>query len=342
MTRARQRTAKYLLDLQDLLRDKSMLLIVLQDNPDPDALGAAAALRKIANTGGLQCSITCGGTVGRAENRALIRYLDLNLRPLRDIDFKRFDLVALVDTQPGTGNNSLPAGVRAHIVFDHHPARPETRLAEFHDVRSRYGATCTLLTEYLQEAGIEPDAPLATALLYGIRSDTQDLGRKSTHADMAAYEYLYPKANRRMLGNIQRGQVPTDYFRLLFIALDRARLCGTSIHCDLGAVDNPDMIAEVADLLLRHEEAAWSLVWGYHDTRVLLSVRTSAPAGEADAVAKRIVSGKGTGGGHHSMAGGQIPLPDATAATRRHLASLIRKRYFAATGNDGTAQRALI
>jgi len=337
------RTARKLADLRALLAGKATMVIVLQDDPDPDALGSAAALRKLANTlAGVSCSLACGGTVGRAENRALARYLDLNLRPLAQLDLAPFDLVAMVDTQPGHGNQSLPANLVPHVVLDHHPCHRETRAAAFRDVRRRYGATSTILHEYLREAGIVPEAPLATALLYGIRSDTQDLGREATRADVDAYETLYPLANKRMLGTIQRGEVPSAYFRLLAAAIERARLCGRSMYCELGDVDNADMIAEVADLLLRHEDADWSLCWGYHEGRALLSVRTIAGAPDAASVVRRLVSRRGTGGGHQTMAGGQVTLRDDSAAARRRLDRLIRQRFLRVTGAETALCRRLL
>jgi len=340
---AANQTARKLAQLEKLLAGSSSMLVVLQDNPDPDALAAAVALRKVANArASVACSLTCGGVVGRAENRALVHYLELNLRPVAEVRAERFGAVALVDTQPGTGNNSLVPDARVDIVIDHHPRRRQTRGVPFTDIRSRYGATSTILYEYLVAAGITPETALATGLLYGIRSDTQDLGRETTQADVRAYEALYPLANKRALAAIQRGQVPTEYFRMLARALASARLCGTCIFCELGDVDNPDMIGEVADLMLRHELARWSLCWGFHDGAILLSVRTSAPDGHADSVMRRIVSRKGTGGGHRSMAGGQIPLAGASAAQRSRLDGLIRRRFLKATGNASASSQKLV
>lgn len=337
------KSAKKLDDLRALMRGQSTMVIGMQDNPDPDALASAAALRKLANTlENIQCSLACGGAVGRAENRAMVRYLDLNLRPITELDHNRFGLIALVDTQPGTGNNSLREGVLPDIVIDHHSIRNETRSVKFTDVRSRYGATATILCEYLQAADIVPEAPLATALLYGIRSDTQDLGRETTQADIDAYEMLYPLANKRMLGAIQRGQVPTDYFQVLAASLKNARLCGSCIYSDLGLVGTPDMIAEVADLLLRHERANCSLCWGVHDKQLLLSIRSSSPDLHADEIARKIVSRKGTGGGHRSMAAGQIPLRDSTTMLAKSMNEMIQKRFLDATGNDTAPCEALV
>ena len=181
--KAAEKTGSKLQKLTELFTGKAYLLVVMQDTPDPDSLAAAVALRRLAKSlANLQCSLAYGGTVGRGENRALVKYLGLNLRPCDEIDYEKYDLVAMVDTQPGTGNNSLPETVTPNIVIDHHPIRRQTRTAAFTDVRSGYGAASTILVEYLIEAGITPDTPLATALLYGIRSDTQDLGREASRS----------------------------------------------------------------------------------------------------------------------------------------------------------------
>lgn len=334
-------TQKKLAELRPMLAKASTMAIVLQDSPDPDALGAAVGLRQLAHDlADVNCSIVCGGTVGRAENRALVRYLQLNLRVPEALEMRRFDLVAMVDTQPGLGNNSLPEDVSPQVVIDHHLTAGRTRRAPFTDVRSRYGATSTILHEYLLDAGVEPDVPVATALLYGIRSDTQDFGRESTRADIAAYEALYPLANKRMLGAIQRGQVGPDYFRTLAVAIGRSERVGDAAYCSLGELDNTDMIAEVADLLLRHEQANWSLCWGDSGGRALLSLRTSlGEDARADKVMKRIVSRRGTGGGHDTMAGGQIPIRQDDAAYRRRLDETILRRFLKASGNDGKPVR---
>ncbi len=339
---ASDKTKQKLQQLEKQLEGRSAMLIVLQDNPDPDALAAAVGLRRLANElGDVSCSIASGGRVGRSENRALVRYLQLNLRLMDEIDLSRFDLIAMVDTQPGQGNNSLPSDVKPDLVIDHHPVQPASRKLPFSDIRSKYGATCTILFEYLWVAGVKMDVDLATALLYGIRSDTQDLGRETTQADIEAYSVLYLMANKRALGAIQRGRVPSDYFCVLASALDRARICGNSIYCDLGEIENADMISEVADLLLRHEDIDWTLCWACVNGDTLLSLRTSLGNQDAKKVLKLVVGKKGTAGGHRSMAGGQIPLEKTTLTHREELATDVRKRFIKAIGGDLSASRSL-
>jgi nanoRNase/pAp phosphatase (c-di-AMP/oligoRNAs hydrolase) len=338
--RAAEKTGSKLQRLREVLTGKAYLLIVMQDNPDPDSLATAVALRRLARgLADVQVSLACGGTVGRGENRALVKYLGLNLRTPEEIDYEKFDLVAMVDTQPGSGNNSLPPSIEPDIVIDHHRIRRLTRTVTFTDIRSGYGATSTILTEYLIEAGITPETPLATALLYGIRSDTQDLGREASRHDIESIEFLYPYANKRMLGEIQRGKVPRVYYQMLANALRNARIQGPAIITDLGDIDNPDMIAEVADLLLREDETDWTMCTGTWNDKLLVSIRTSEESNLAEKVIRRMVARKGTGGGHMTYAGGQIPLTDKDKAQKGKLIRHIQQKFVEAIGAE-TAESA--
>ena len=272
----------------------------------------------------------------------LVEYLGLNLRSCNELDYGKFDLIAMVDTQPATGNNSLPKDVLPHIVIDHHPIRRLTRTVPFTDIRSSYGSTSTIMVEYLIEAEIVPDVPLATALLYGVRSDTQDGGREATRADLDAIELLYPLANKRMLSVIQRGKVPRVYFQSIANALRNAQVQGPAILTELGEVDNPDMIAEVADLLLRDDEITWTLCSGFWNDRLLISIRTTDEANLADRVARRLVARKGTGGGHLTYAGAQVSVADQSKTQRQRLERHLQRRFLKLIGADSSSSTSLV
>jgi nanoRNase/pAp phosphatase (c-di-AMP/oligoRNAs hydrolase) len=339
------RTREKLEKLKTLWADRNSLLIVMQDNPDPDAIAASCALKELANkTADINCQLAYGGTIGRAENRELVHYLGFNFHPFGEIAHKKFDLTALIDTQPATGNNPLPADSSPDIVIDHHPIRKATRSVAFIDVRKHYGATSTILWEYLSSAKITPEIPIATALLYGIRSDTQDLGRESTKADIDAMEALYPLANKRMLSQIQRGRVPSAYYQMLTTALANTRIYGHCSICNIGDIDNPDMIGEVADILLRHEQLDWVLCFGFYKHRLLISIRTQDKDLSAEGVIRDIVHRIGTGGGHPTMAGGQIPLNlgKKTASLRSRLERLVCHRFLNALKIKNKKGRPLI
>jgi nanoRNase/pAp phosphatase (c-di-AMP/oligoRNAs hydrolase) len=330
-SRAHQRLEK----MSAVLDGARSLLIILQDNPDPDAIAAAAALREIANTRhGIACSVAHGGTIGRAENLALVRYLSMNTRPMHEMDVDRFDRLAMVDAQPGAGNVAFDPSIRLDLVIDHHPIRRETRSARFTDVRSRYGATSTIMYEYLHAAAIDIPAPLATALVYGIRSDTQDLGRESTKADVEAFLDLYPRANPRALGRIVSAPLPRSYFARLRRALDDATLYDDRIVAFLGELESQEMVAETADLMLRVEGVTWSMAAGIIDDLLHVSIRTTDRQRHAGRVARNLAGRRGHGGGHQALAAAQIPLPPVgnTGASLPRLVRDVTRRFLRATG----------
>ena len=327
--------------LLEALRGHKSLLIVLQDYPDPDAIAAAAALRELARSvSDVITTITCGGFVGRAENQALVKYLGINVQPLQKIALDQFDCIAMVDTQPGAGNNTLPLERCPDIVIDHHPIRPATRKSRYFDIRRQYGSTSTMLHEYLTCAGVDISVPVATALLYGIRSDTADFGRDAMQADIDAFLALYPASNKRILGRIGMARVPREYFQVMMSALRNARSVGDCVYTDLGAITNPDMVAEVADLLLRDEETCWSMCCACYGETLLVSVRTSDLSADAGKLVHRLVGRRGTGGGHSAMAGGQIPLGGKTAAEIRKMTKTVIERFLKNLGEtDGVVDK---
>jgi len=323
--------------LWSVLDGAKTMLIVVQNNPDPDALAAAAALREIANQiHGIACSVAHAGEVGRAENKALLDYLRLNTRALDTLDLERFDRLGMVDAQPGAGNVNFDASVRLDVVIDHHPVRRETRSARFTDIRRRYGATCSMLYEYLTAAQMEIPTRLATAMIYGIRSDTQDLGRESTKADVEAYLGLYPLANARVLGRIVSAPLPHVYFSKLRVALDKAVVYGDRIVSELGEFDSPEMVAEAADLLLRAEGVQWTMCVGIIEGWIHLSLRTTDRDRNAGKIARNLGGRRGFGGGHQALAAAQIPIPNGK--NKREVRTMIKgltKRFLKATGGLG-------
>jgi nanoRNase/pAp phosphatase (c-di-AMP/oligoRNAs hydrolase) len=289
------------------------LLILPHNDPDPDAIASAAALAHLlAETLGVDTHIAYKGIIGRAENKALVRYLGRPLRRLSAADLGHSLPLALVDTQPGAGNNALPPGQPATIVLDHHPYRAESSAAAFADIRPQVGATSTMMTGYLQEAGIELPVPLATALFYGIKTDTLGLIRGADPSDVAAYLYLQARSNVQALFEIERAQVPVDYFQRLDATLRAARVYDHLLVSYIGSMRRPDLAAEMADLLLRLRDIQWVLCLGLYGSRLILAIRTRDRRGGAGHMVQVIVGQEGTAGGHGMMAGGQVPLRGKT------------------------------
>lgn len=298
-----------------IVGDARSLLILPHNDPDPDAIASAVALRHLVRRQtGLEAQLAYAGIIGRAENKALVRYLGRPFKQLTPTDLRQATHIALVDTQPGAGNNPLPADRQATIVVDHHAWRNETALAQFGDVRSEVGATSTILTEYLQALAIEPVQPVATALFYGIKTDTMGLGRGAGLPDVAAYYYLQPLVDIEALVEIERAQVPASYFRSFVTAFQAARVYGPVILSYIGPMNYPDQAAEIADLLSRLEGIQWVLCMGTYNDSLILAMRSRSRRTGAGRLVREIVGDLGMAGGHGTMAGGHVPLRGADPA----------------------------
>ncbi len=249
--------------LAELVRDpdrSGRWLVLTHDNPDPDAIASAAILGKILRNGFQQkVTLAYGGIVGRSENRELVRILGVKFSHVRHLNLKVYQRFALVDAQPFTGNNQLPEGVLPDLVFDHHPERLPVEDVPFADIRPAYGATATILAEYLDVSGLPLPRSLATAVVYAIRSETQEFGREYSKADKAVYDRLLTETDRRALARIQNARLPLSYFRNLHEALENMETVDTLVVSHLGRVEQPDIVPEIADLFLRMEGKTWSL-----------------------------------------------------------------------------------
>lgn len=297
--------------LQDLLLNlegSGSVVIMSHDHPDPDGIASAAALRYILDElSTARITLAYGGVIGRAENRALIKNLKIKLTPLDRLDMTKQRSFILVDTQPGTGNNSLPDSVTPVAVIDHHRIRKRTKKSPFYDVRDGYGASSTIVAEYLFQSGLPVRSNIATALIYGITSETQDLGRRAIQADVDAYSMLFPKANKKLLSQIERQRVSKEYFKFLGRAIERAYVYRNAICSLLGEVPVPDIIPQMADLLIHLERMTWAIALGFFGDQLYLSIRTTNTKAKAGRLAEKLVEGgHGTAGGHDMLAAGQI------------------------------------
>lgn len=313
--------------LKETLQDVTEILILLHDDPDPDAIASGEALRYLlAETLDIEGQLAHRGTIGRAENRALVDYLSVALLQLPEEGFEPDRPVGVLDTQPGAGNIPLAADFPAVLVIDHHGELQDGDSA-FCDVRPWIGASSTIITQYLRAAGCRPTMKLATALFYGIKTDTKALSRDTSAADVAAYFYLLPFVEIEALVEIENAQVPAAYFRNLATAMEGARVYDDVVISYLGQMDYPDLAAEIADLFLRLEGVEWAICLGVYDDTLHLSVRARREDANAEALALAAVGETGSAGGRNTLAGGQVPLQGEDAEEVVHAVRARIKDY---------------
>ncbi len=253
--------------------------ILLQHDPDPDAIGSALALRELLGRNRPTTPIVTFGEVSRPENLAMIRLLEIQIERIGYDDLHKDGAqLALVDVQPPS------------------------------DLRSPYGATSTIFTEYLRAAGMEPSQRLATALLYGIKTDTLFLERGSNLADLNAFSFLYPFANKAMIARIERPALPREDLEALGRALSRLQLDNGVAVIHMGEVKREDVIPQMAEFCLQIEGVEWGVVSGLYDNRVVISVRNVGYVKSAGEIMKKLYDDIGSAGGHRAMAKAVVPL----------------------------------
>ena len=313
--------------LLSVAKGKENVLVLTHDNPDPDSLASAVALAQLLEIrAGLNATVGYGGIIGRSENIALVKVLHLPVVSISELSLDSFDLFALVDTQPTVGNHSLPNDRVADVVIDHHPLRDETRKTQFADVGGDYGATSTMVVQYLRAANLEPSSEVATALFYGIKADTRDLGRQTTPSDVESYLWLFPRADKMLLGQVEHPDLPARYFGLYHTAIERAKVYSSAVVTDLGTVYSPDMVAEVAERMLFLEGMKWSLASGEFKDQLYLSLRTKDRRMNAGRLIREICQDRGgSAGGHGSMAGARIPLSGSRSQREAERKQVLRR-----------------
>ncbi len=318
----------------------SPLTILTHDHPDPDALASAWALAHLAQSlGKVSTRIVYGGIIGRAENRMMAERLHVPARPLRKGELAGVPHLALVDTQPPFKNNRCPPRRIPDLIVDHHPRHADTH-AGTALIDEAVGATTTILVEALLHAGVKVPNRLATAMVYGIGSETQNLGREATQRDMDAYQAFWPKANMKTLWRISYPQRTEDFFKTLTRGIRDAFVAGKVIGAHLGEVVTPDRVAQMADFLLTLEKMQWSVVTARYMGRLHVSLRANDAGAEAGRLLKRLLGGGNRGGGHGMIAGGSLELgAGATEAAWREAEDKVVTDFLESQGYGKDALR---
>lgn len=312
------------------------VLIGTHNNPDPDAMASAFGMRHLLmNIGKMRPVIGFGGIVGRAENQVMMKLLRINMVQYGKIRNRKFDRLILCDFQPRGKQWTEYGNRKPDVILDHHPSYRRKLAARLADIRTEYGATSTIVTEYLQEAQVPLNARVATALFYGIKTDISDIARKKNEADLCAMRFLFSKISMRWLYRIENPRVPSDYFWAMSRAVAKARVHRDVVVSCLDELPQADYAAVLADYLLKLEGMRWSFSIGCAGDEIVFSIRTLSRMKEAGRVASRLARGRGgSGGGHKMSAAGRIDVSGVPPEKRDHLCEHLTQRFLSLLGRD--------
>ena len=292
--------------IRQVHRDAKKLLILVHNQPDPDAIASAMALRTLLRRNRKTAVIGyLGEKISRPENVAMVELMGVDLQMISHEDIKSFDSIALVDVQPSYFRGEI-TGIDS--VIDHHPRTPECD-AKFTEISSEEGATATIMTRFLRAAQVEISAKLSTALLYGIKTDTMILNRGADLDDLEAFTYLYNQADLGLLRRIESKNLYSAEIKHYGQALSRHWINDGIIFMNLGRIEKEHLISQVADMGMKVEGVNWSVAFGIvSGSHVVMSVRNTGSVKSAGRLLFELFDEIGSAGGHRSYAKAVIPM----------------------------------
>lgn len=321
LTSAQERVQAFL----QLFGGSENVLILI--NPDPDAIASALAVKRLLWKRAARTVIAGIREIQRLENQAMTELLKVPMVQMDKVSPEDFPQKVLVDAQPN--HSDIFGQFSYHAIIDHHP---ESRHwdAPYVDIRPEYGATATILIEYLRDAKIKPSMNLATALLYAIKTDTANFERDATEEDVRQFRYVFHYANINLLRKIERSELRIGELRYFQIALEKRIISKKSIYAHVGTVPTPDICVQIADFFMRVYGMGWSFVSGVYEDTLIVIIRNDGYRKDAGKLAGQAFGHIGSAGGHRGAARAEIPLASlietAVEAHDSNLESFVRKR----------------
>lgn len=289
--------------LMGLVSHDDVIAIII--NADPDAMASAMALKRLFWRRVRKVNIYHTNIIKRADNLAMINLLKLDLKHIRKLKPHNITKFAIVDSQPS--HNDHFGKFDYNIIIDHHPFDSGSK-ASFLDVKDEYGAASTIMTEYLRSAGIKPSPRLATALFYGIKTDTDNFVRDSTPNDINAFRYLFQFINVNNIKKIESSELTKKTLQSYKAAMENLIFINDKAFIPMGNVSNPDILVLIADFFLKMAEATWSVAAGINGKKLIIIFRNAGFRLDAGKMAQKLFGEYGSAGGHKSAARAEIPL----------------------------------
>ncbi|MGA1840944.1 MAG: DHH family phosphoesterase [bacterium] len=287
--------------LAQFTKDDSVLLPI---NADPDSIGSAVAMKRLLWHKVTSVTISNINVIKRPDNLAMVRLLKVKLIPFEAIDIDNFNKFVLVDSQPSHNQSFSP--LNFSVIIDHHPLTNVD--VTFTDIRPQYGATSSIMTEYLKAAKIKPSMKLATALFYGIKTDTSNFERQALPEDMRAFQYLFRFINVTVARKIEYAEITIQFLKYYQIALDNMEIRGNRTYVNLGSVVNPDVCVLIADFFMKIYGIDWTFIAGLYKENLIIIIRNNGIRKDAGKLAQQRFGDIGSAGGHKSVARAEISL----------------------------------
>ncbi|OGR06036.1 MAG: phosphoethanolamine methyltransferase [Deltaproteobacteria bacterium RIFOXYD12_FULL_50_9] len=296
------------------------VLVVI--NADPDALASAHSVKRLLRYRVKNVTIAYPNEIRRLSNLAMIDLLKIQAERLQNLKTETFSKKVMLDSQP----THLPCfeNIIFDAVIDHHPPTNGWQ-ASFIDVRPDYGATATILVEYLRAAAMKPSMALATALFYAIKVDTHNFEKRATLADAISFRYLFNIANQNLVRKIELSELRLSELGYFKTALAEMKVSKNKLYAHVGRVRNPDILVIIADFFNQVHHIAWAFVSGIYEDQLVVIFRCDGYKKNAGKLAEKIFNRVGSAGGHPEAARAEVPLKNLLADGQEFTTDMLKQ-----------------
>jgi len=326
--------------LLSVLDEYDETMVIMHDIPDPDAIATGWALLLLVGARLHKPVCLLGrGPVLRAENVQLLKSLEPPIQLVDEIAPDARTATVLVDCSPASANHLLGGDRAPTAVIDHHESKGDGFRIPFRDLRPKVTASASIATGYMREQRLEPSPAVATALLYAIRTEMIGARKALSRVDHSALRWLSGFAGYDVLFEIENPPLPRYYYEELLLGLDSVLVYGDSAVCFLPRITAPEIVGEMADLLIRCDGLKYVLCGARVGGDFLLSARSKGDEPTALTLLSPVLQGLGHFGGHLHRAGGKISVP-MSGMESEELEQTVRTRWLDACGSTvGRGQR---
>ena len=288
--------------LSHFKKDDRVLIMIWAD---PDAMASALAMKRLIRQRVSEVTIAHVNEIRRVNNLAMIQLLKIPLVKIRQVKPAEYTKRILLDSQPPHNPEFMKWDF--DVVIDHHPLTTGWE-APFIDVRPEYGATSSMLTEYLRTLKIKPSVALATALIYGIKTDTNNFEKECTIQDVLCFQYLFKRMNRHLLHKIEASDIRRSELKYFRRAFEEVKIRKQRLLAHIGRVPNPDILVIIADFFNHVHEIGWVFISGEYKDRLVVIIRCDGYRKDAGKLAQKVFGPLGFAGGHREKARAEVPL----------------------------------
>ncbi len=311
--------------LSQFKKDDRVLILIWAD---PDSMASALAMKRLIRPRVSEVTIAHVNEIRRLNNLAMIKLLKIPLVKWRQVKANEYTKKILVDSQPS--HNAEFQKLKFDVVIDHHPLTNGWD-APFIDIRPEYGATSSMMTEYLRTLKIKPSVVLATALIYGIKTDTNNFEKECTIQDVLCFQYLFKRMNRHLLHKIEASDIRRSELKYFRRAFEEVKVRKQRLFSHVGKVPNPDILVVIADFFNHVHEIGWVFISGEYRDRLVIIIRCDGYRKDAGKLAQRVFGPLGFAGGHREKARAEVPLEklnhNGNTFSTRSLIRILEKHF---------------